>query len=303
MEGSTDNKTSLDLIIGQALQIPSAPDLLPRLMKSLDDPQQTGEELSALIELDPGIASATLRLANSTWFGGRGQCDNLREAIFRLGAKEVFRITATSLTLRWIEQGRADGNSGWDPADFCRHSLSVAIASRLVAQEMSGVDEMKAYTAGLMHDIGKLVLASAVPERLAEVRAYLLHEGGSWRAAEYAVLGFDHTVVSAALMQKWGFPESLVTVCRYYPTPSKGPAEYFGLLAAVHAGKHLAVSLGVGVGEEGFLTEIDIPFLGKEKLDTSLGERILPAMCDELGRLLGGTLYIGRIGLGDLGTF
>lgn len=294
------HKPTLDAVLGHALQIPAAPDLLPRLMEALDDPERGGDEIGRLISLDPGIASSTLRLANSSWFGARRKCDDLHEAIFRLGAREVFRIATTSLTMRWMDGG-GGAEYGWEPGDFCRHSLSVGIASRLIARELSGVDEMKAYTAGLLHDIGKLALVHAAPEYIAEVRSHQEATQCSWRAAEHAVLGFDHLDAGAALMEKWDFPESLVMVARYYPVPGNAPETYHPLLAAVHAGKHLAVSLGIGVGEEGFLAEMDSTFLKKAGFEETLGERILPDLSAELVRLLGGALYVGRVNLGKLG--
>ena len=284
-------------VMSKALQIPAAPFLLPRMLDAIEDPNKGADELEQLIGLDPGVSSATLRLANSSWFGLPSSCDSLREAIFRLGAREVYQITATSLSVRWMVQEA--GGYGWEPGDFCRHSLAVAFGAQLFAERTGIEDPLKAYTAGLLHDIGKLAMAHALPYELTRVRDRQLSEGGTWIANERAVFGFDHTQVSSGILTKWSFPESLIIAARFYAKPSSGPSHCSALLAVIHAAKQLAVSLGVGVGEEGFLAEADGGFLRSFGITEAQGEEILPEVCRRLERMLGNSLSTGRIKLGD----
>lgn len=284
-------------VMSKAMQIPAAPFLLPRMLDAIEDPDKGADELEQLIGLDPGVSSATLRLANSSWFGLPSSCDSLRDAIFRLGAREVYQITATSLSVRWMVQEA--GGYGWEPGDFCRHSLAVAFASQLFAQRTGLEDPLRAYTAGLLHDIGKLALAHALPYELTRVRDRQLAEGGTWLANEREVFGFDHTQVSSGILTKWSFPESLILAARFYASPAEGPSHCGGLLAVIHAGKQLAVSLGLGVGEEGFLGEADSDFLRGYGITEEQGQEILPKVCQQLERMLGSSLTTGKIKLAD----
>ena len=271
-------------VVACAKTLPSAPWLLPKLMEQLADLDSAADQVEALIKVDAGLASGTLRLANSAYFRHGMKCESLSDAILRLGFREIYRLATTKLVAGWLNH-KVDGY-GWEPGDLYRHSLTAAVGADLLAKQTGRVTPEVAYTAGLLHDVGKLALAFACAEHFDKVRQLQANEQDSWRQAEQKIFGYDHTDVAAELVKEWGFPPSLIQVVRFYPRPAEAAADHRSLVAHVHAAKHMALCLGTGVGEEGFHSELDEPLLAEEGISAEIIESLLPAVLDISTKLL-----------------
>ncbi|HVU32218.1 MAG TPA: HDOD domain-containing protein [Opitutaceae bacterium] len=279
---------SLSEVVDRARSLPAAPWLLPKLMTLLADPDAAADQVEELIRMDSGLASGTLRLANSAYFNGAAPCESLTEAIVRLGFREVYRLATTTIAGGWLNK-QVDGY-GWEPGDLYRHSLTVAVAADLLAKQTQLVNAETAYTAGLLHDVGKLALAYACGGQFDRIRRVQYERENPWREAEHEVLGFDHTDVAGELLVTWKFPPSLVQVVRFYPQPRRADDEHRPLVTHVHAAKHIALCLGTGVGEEGFQSEIDEHALHEAGITPEITEALLPAVFDLSTKLLQGEM-------------
>jgi putative nucleotidyltransferase with HDIG domain len=274
----------LPQLVEKARSLPCAPWLLPKLMEQLAAPDTTADQIEALIKLDSGLATETLRLANSAYFSGSMPCDSFTHAIVRLGFREIYRLATTKIASRWLTNP-AQGYS-WEPGDLYRHSLTVAVGADLLAKKLGRVTPEIAYTAGLLHDVGKLALAYVCAASFEEIRLFQAEKQCPWREAELALLGYDHTEVAGALLHTWAFPPNLIEVVRFYPRPRLSTAEHRSLVTCVHAAKHLALCLGTGVGEEGFSTELDEALLAEQGITPELIESLLPAVLAGAKKLL-----------------
>jgi len=250
-------KSAADLltVVEMTRSIPCAPAILPKLLKLTEGNASELSELEMLISLDTGLATSVLRTANSAYFGGTQRCDNIADAILRLGSKTLYRIAATTLTGRWLVHPVR--GYGWEPGDLCRHSLCVAICAETFAKTSRLADSATAYTAGLIHDLGKFALAYANFSTLDEIASRVPDEFSSWREAELAILGYDSAQVTRALLENWGFPAIFVSVGFFHQNPSEAPEEHRRLVTLIHAAKHVATQLGFGVGIDGFYTDPD----------------------------------------------
>lgn len=280
-------KTSLvplSEVVKRATTLPSAPWLLPKLMEQLSDPDSAADQVEALIKMDSGLASGTLRLANSAYFNNAMPCDSLNDAIVRLGFREIYRLATTKIANAWLSN-QLDGY-GWEPGDLYRHSLTVAVAADQLAKQTGGVEPEIAYTAGLLHDVGKLALAFVSGDQFEEVRRYQAQRQCPWRLAEHQVFGYDHTDVAGELLERWEFPPTLISVVRFYPRPAAAPDDFRSLVTHIHAAKHVALCLGTGVGEDGFQAEIDEAALRAEGITPAMTESILPTVVEISSKLL-----------------
>lgn len=278
----------------KALSLPCSPALLPRLTEVLEKEDAPLEELEAVINLDPSLASATLRMANSAFFGGgSGQVENLAEALMRLGQQEVYRLAALSVAGRWMNRS-ADGYR-WEAGDFCRLSLVAAVAAEYLAEQTGRVEPKTAYTAGLIHEIGKLAVAYSCAEQFPEIRRVQSTGSIPWLVAEKQVLGYNYAQVSAELLRRWKFPAALVAVGTYNPPKCDAPSEFLSLLAHVHAGKYLAVTIGAGVAEDGFLFELNAPLLLEQGFSPEMLEASIPEILERAGKLLQERLTHGAL--------
>jgi HD-like signal output (HDOD) protein len=251
MKSAADFQT----VVEMTRSIPCAPAILPKLLKLTEGSSAELSELEMLISLDTGLATNVLRTANSAYFASAQRCDNIADAVLRLGSKTLYRIAATTLTGRWLVHPVR--GYGWEPGDLCRHSLCVAICAEAFAKTTHLADAATAYTAGLIHDLGKFALAYANFSALDEIASRVPDEFASWREAELAVLGYDSAQVTKALLENWGFPAPFISVGFYYHAPSEAPEADRAIVTLIHAAKHVATQLGYGVGVDGFYCDPD----------------------------------------------
>jgi HD-like signal output (HDOD) protein len=268
--------------------------LLPRLISVLEKEDSSIDELESVIRIDTVLASSTLRLANSAYFAaGNTQVENLSEAIMRLGQLEVYRLAALSLASRWMNQ-KIDGYR-WEAGDFCRLALMVAVAAEYLATQSGRVDPKTAYTAGLVHEVGKLALAYSCGDYFPAIRALQTSTGCPWLNAEKQVLGFNHAEVGGELLKRWKFPPSFVALCAFNPPTASAPADVLPLLVHVHAAKYIAVTIGVGVAEDGFLFELNAPLLMEWGFSPAVLEAAIPEVVTRAGKLLQEKLSHGSL--------
>lgn len=285
---------SLDEVCQQAQRLPSSPSLLPRLIAVLQDSNSGVGDIEDIIQLDPALTASTLRLANSAFFATSEPVETVGEAVMRLGQKEIFKLASLALANRW-ESGTGKGAYQGDPGDFSRHALCVGLAAEALAERTGQVIPQAAYTAGLVCDMGKLAIAHICGSFFPAIRERRAQHGGSWLEAERHVLGYDHTQVSARLLNTWNFPAIFASVAEHYHHPAQAPEETRPMLGHLHAAKFLAVSFGAGVTEEGFLFELDEAFLAARGFAPERLLELLPVVHERALARLGDKLHFGAV--------
>lgn len=286
---------TIDEICEKARSLPASPAILPALLELLGREDASLNDLQAIVEKDSSLGAAVLRMANSAFYGGRGTFDELQQALLQLGFSRTHELALTVSGGRWNTVD-LEGYS-WEPGDFFRHSLTVAVVAKNVAGKV-GYDEVEvAYAAGLIHEAGKLALAYAYPEGIEQVRRRQSEKEESWLDAERTVLGFSHTDVSAELLERWNFPSSLLAVASFYPYPDQAEEENRQLVQIIHLAKHLTIQMGVGIGEDAFWLPLDEKVLESLSLSEEDLEALLESSLEAARKLLRENLLTGRIKL------
>ena len=225
--------------IGQLTTLPAA---AQRIMRLVSDQSANTSDLLAAVEGDPVLAAQVLRRVNSAFYGLRNRVDDLRSAISLLGFREIRNLALTVYMSRMF-----DGDSkyrGFSRAGLWRHSVAVAHASRLISLTCRRESPDEAYLAGLLHDIGLILLDQYMGKHLMQV-VDLVSEGKPTCEAERAVLPFDHTLLGAYLATQWNFPGAVVASTRYHHDPLNGPGDYQQMTAIVAVGDYLCHRAGV----------------------------------------------------------
>ena len=191
------------------------PDVAHRVTEVLDDDTSGAAEIGEVIEPDPALSAALLRIANSASFGGGRSIDSITGAIKIVGLRSVRDLTyaiASSSAFQGIP------NELLSVEDFWRHSLYCASAAQQLSIQTARCRGMSLFTFGLLHDIGQLILFNQCPERSRTVLQNHVHADNkrSICECERAVFGFDHTEVGDALAQRWEFPDTLRLAIRYH---------------------------------------------------------------------------------------
>ena len=198
------SEPGLRSVLGRIGQLPAAPDVHARLVRRLRDPNATLAEFAALVSEDSGLATQVLRLANGAYFGRGRSVSSLEGAAARLGTRLL-----TSVVLAAEAFGSFGKPAGSFSMDAFQHhaSLVARIATGLEPRATWNDD---AFSAGLLHDVGRLAIASQMPKDLARIEKRAAYEGLPLHVVEREVLGADHAAIGAALLAQWGLPTAVV---------------------------------------------------------------------------------------------
>ncbi|MEW5770237.1 MAG: HDOD domain-containing protein [Pseudomonadota bacterium] len=224
---------TMDEVLANIQRMPSLPVIVGDLIKALDDEETGIDQLAEGIAKDQTLAARALRVANSPFYGTQHKVASIHDAIVILGFRAVGSlVTAASITGYFAPPPGVAFNL----ASFWRHGIGTALCARALARD-AGVDPESAFTAGLLHDIGALVLLTAEPKRYAKVLAHRERNDSFRIEAEREVLGVDHAQAGEALASRWRFPSEIVRAVALHHAPDAGLAD------VVHAADVLAHAL------------------------------------------------------------
>ena len=195
-------------------EIPTLPTIVFELNKLLQDPDTSVARISQTIEKDQAMALKILKLVNSAFYGFKHKISDVRNAVIMLGFNAV-RNAIVSVSV--IEAFGANGGlKNFDISDFWKHSLAVAVTSKSISLKTRRNSPDNCFVGGLLHDVGKVILAQYFPELFAAVWNTLQRDGGSFQEAERNVLPAPHPVLGAHLASKWQLPQGLVDAIRWH---------------------------------------------------------------------------------------
>jgi putative nucleotidyltransferase with HDIG domain len=230
------NPLSVDDIVNKLQDLPSLPAVVMELLTSIDQEDVDISVLAKKVSHDQALTAKTLRLANSSVYGLQVKVTTIQQAITFLG----FQTTRNLITAAAVTGCFADGQcAGFDDRAFWRHSIGTAACARVLARRMR-LNQDFAFTAGLLHDIGRLVLVSTYPERYAEAIAWRAANDSEMLEAERAVLGVDHVMAGVALAEHWNFSDTMRLAIAHHHDPGEPGAGFLATIihvanAIVHA--------------------------------------------------------------------
>ncbi len=236
-----------DLLTSEALQqlvsrmatLPSLPGLYCEIVEALQNPEVSLNQVAEIVAKDVGMTAKILQLVNSAFFGLPRQISNVTQAIGLIGLDTIKTLVLSFQIFAQFSEARIPP-SVLD-ALWC-HSMLVAKYARQIAQSQ-GQDRQvieDAFTAGLLHDAGKLALIANLPTQYAEVLAQAREEGLPLVEAEGVLLGVTHAEVGAYLLGLWGLPDPIVEALAFHHYPAKHLGQGFSPLTAVHVANALA---------------------------------------------------------------
>ncbi len=222
-------------LIHDNLELISLPEIVTRINDMIADPESTAVDIAEVIAEDAALTARLLKLVNSPFYNFPSRVDTLSMAITIVGTRQLRDLAmAAAITGRF--RRIPEGLPG--PDAFWHHNLACATAARQIARECGLRQQEQLFVAGLLHDIGKLVMYLTEPERAREVLERLEAPESDPATIEAQVFGFDHAELGAELLHQWRLPETLVQPVRWHHAP--GEATDFRQEAAV---LHLAEAI------------------------------------------------------------
>ncbi len=239
---------NVESILEQVGTLPPLPSTSVRLMNVIADPKATLEEIVEVIKYDQALTVRVLKLCNSSYFGLSRQVTSLNEAMIRLGTVKILQMVMSIHTGAILskEQEGYDLSQGM----LWRHSVAVALGSAAFAKRLGLPNTSLSFTAGLLHDIGKVVLSKYVADEFTEIIRRVMEENKAFSTAEREVLGYDHTQIGAMIAEQWQLPEAIVHCIRYHHNP-EGFNPPDALVDTVYLSNCVCLLMGIGLGTDG----------------------------------------------------
>ncbi len=218
---SAPSEKKIKLIVNRIHNLPTPPIVFTEVNKVLSDPKTSAYQIGAIISEDPALSAKVLKLTNSSFYGIPRTINSVKQAIVILGLDVVRSLVlSASVFEAFSKQYKIEANY---LDEFWRHSLSVAFMARIISRMKnfpSFLEAEESFSAGLLHDIGKLVMFAHMPEKYSEIQQML--KQSPWQESsgiEEELLEFDHSMVGYYLGEKWNLPAGLANSIRYHHNP------------------------------------------------------------------------------------
>jgi putative nucleotidyltransferase with HDIG domain len=265
-------------IVDKTSDLPTLPAAALRVMRETEASTSNAASIARILAHDQSLSARVLRLSNSAYYGLSRRITSLQESVVVLGMRCVRNLCLVASTYPWMSKPLK--GYGLGPRELWTHSYGTALGAQMVAKRCGRVNDETAFTAGLLHDIGKTALSVWIDDKAALVAEYAARADITFDAAERKILGYDHTEVGEFLGARWNLPEEMVVAIRGHHDPERAETASH-LTDCVHLGNYLTMALGYGLGADGMhylLSEASLERLGMS--DATLEELAGPFVAE-----------------------
>jgi HD-like signal output (HDOD) protein len=244
---------TVDWLIDRTSTVYSLPLFYDRLNEAINHPRSSINDIGKIITEDQGLTARLLRLANSPMFGYFGKVDSISKAVTIIGTQQL-RDLALAASVMGIFKGIPEELLSM--ATFWRHSIACGIVARALATWRREVNVERFFVAGMLHDIGQLIMATVLGDLVREMIETSQADGELYFDVEVQRLGFDHAEVGGALLKNWKIPTNIADPVGFHHRPSR--AEQFPLEASlIHLADIICQAFELGQSCERFVPPLD----------------------------------------------
>lgn len=269
-------KITLVKLLEKIKEMPPLPQSVTQILEISKNTKSSAQDLAKVFERDPALAANILKIANSSFYGFTRKISTMTHAIVCLGLDTVKSIALTSSTQEMLnnEIPAYDLEKGM----LLQHSITCATCARIIAQRIGYKDCEEAYTAGLLLDIGKVILSRFAEDQFNQIIEKTKDNKTPFNIAEQEVLGFDHPRIGGRIIKKWNLPPILIEAVQYHHQPDKAKTNKT-LTYIVHLADAISDMLGIGLGSDGLMyvfeeNTLDVLGLSKEGMESIMSELV-----------------------------
>ncbi|MDR4496504.1 MAG: HDOD domain-containing protein [Candidatus Scalindua sp.] len=273
------SKIPLIKLLNKIKELPPLPQSIPRILEITRRTDSSAQDLARVFELDPTLTASILKLANSSYYGFNREISTISHAIVCLGFDTIKSIALTASTQNMLNDGlfayKLEKGMLW------QHSTTCATCARMIAQRIKYKDCEEAYVAGLLHDIGKIILSSFAEEQYDQILEKTKDNKTPFNIAELEVLGYDHPQIGGKIIEKWNLPPVLVEAVQFHHQPEKA-VENKTLTYIIHLADAICDMLGIGLGSDGLMYVFEKNTFTVLGLSEDEGESIMSELVDKI---------------------
>lgn len=253
-------------IVTNVLKVAALPAVAMKFSEAIRNPLTSNQDLENIVSEDSALAAKVLMIANSALFNFPSKIDTISNAITIIGHKQLSEIILSCSIVAMFKDIPQDVI---DMEQFWRHSIAVATAARILASSRREQNIEKFFTAGLLHDIGKLIIFVEAPKYAVEVLKQCKEKNELMYKIEKEVLGFDHAKLGAMLLKKWKLPESVVSAVYYHHMPTVASGNVI-TPSVIHIADILTHALQFGSSGEEFVPTVNDKAWNELGLETEI---------------------------------
>ena len=265
----SERQKNPETLVDNDINLASLPNIFFEISKVISDPRSSAIHIADVISKDPGLSAKLLRIVNSAFYNFPARIDTISRAVMIVGSKQLSALalgTSVVSIFQDIPSELVDMKSFWE------HSFSCGVAARILASYKNIPNTERLFVAGLLHDIGRLILYKRLPYEEREILLRMKQTNCLLRTAERDILGFDHTVIGGVLLRKWKLPLILEHAVEYHHTPlvSQHPLE----ASIVCLADVLTNAMGLGTSGERLVPPIDPEVWNHLGLPTEIFQKV-----------------------------
>ena len=239
-----------DLLRNQ-VSFPSLPTIFSRLMDVMSDPLSSADTFAGVIMNDPALTARLLKLVNSSYYSFRSKIDTISNAVTIIGTNELYALCLTTSVMKLFKGIPAHLV---DMASFWKHSLFCGVMAKKLARHKSCRDVERFFIAGILHDIGRIILYRELASLALKIMADARQMDALLYDMELNLLGFDHALIGGRLMKKWHLPKHLDHMVRFHHAPEESPDPEHAAL--IHLADVITNTLKIGSSGERLVPHI-----------------------------------------------
>jgi putative nucleotidyltransferase with HDIG domain len=256
-----EKRINMNEIVKRIDRLPPIPNIVSLVLKAMDDPRSSVMDITRAMTGDEALVANVLKLANSAYYGFPRRIASVTEAIVILGLNTLRSLIYTYFSKGLLSKEVRGYSLG--KGELWKHSISCAIICREIARKNRLGDIESYFIAGLLHDIGKIIIGEYLESEYETVIRRVTEENLPFDVIEKEVLGFSHPQIGGILAKRWNLPEFLVDGIRYHHEPENGTTL---ASSATHIADSITLMMGYGIGSDGLFYPISEELLKKFKL-------------------------------------
>lgn len=241
-------RIKLDALFRKDICLPSLPEIFAEINQVLGDPQSSAFHVANVISKDPNLSAKLLKIVNSAFYGFPSKIDTISRAVMIVGSKQLSTLALGTSVIHFFRDISPDLV---DMKSFWKHSFACGIATRMLASHKNMADTERLFVAGLLHDIGRILIYKHFPQEGREGLLKARQTPCLLRSAEMDLLGFDHAQIGGRLLKQWMLPPTLERAVADHHRPSESPCTIEASL--VHLADILVNALRIGTSGERYV--------------------------------------------------
>ena len=248
-------KQRIENTINNIAALPTIPDVATKILNMVNDPDVSFKAVAEEISKDQAMTTNILKLCNSAYFSKGKEISSIDRAIVTLGIREVTNIVMVVAAKPLLDKFVI----GYDLAkgELWKQGLLVGTMSKKIALQRNRKDIADiVFTGGIIHNIGKTVLAIFVQNTYNDIMNEITAKNLTFSEAEKSIMGYSHEEISEKILEKWNFPPVLRAIARYYSEPENAPQQFKQEVSIVHIANTVSIMAGIGIGSDGLFHQL-----------------------------------------------